>query len=149
VGGFRHRHRSVPKCGWSYKAAYIAILLQGEGGRSNGYVFPNLEGGPIRPRNLTKEFTSTVERAGAPKLPFHSLRRTHASQLLKDGVLVKVVNERLGHWSIGITLEIYAHTILNKQGRRRGANRCGFCRRTGRLKDLRCQSGANSPVCSG
>jgi integrase len=90
-------------------------LLLGLGRSQDGYVFTDLEGGPVRPRNLTKEFTRIVKRAGVRQVSLHSLRHTHASQLLKDGVHVKVVSERLGHSSISITLEIYAHTIPNMQ----------------------------------
>ena len=39
----------------------------------------------------------------------------HASQLLRDGVHVKVVSERLGHSTVSITLDVYAHTIPNMQ----------------------------------
>ncbi len=90
-------------------------MILGLGRAEEGYVFTNLEGGPVRPRNVSKEFTRIVERAGARKVSFHSLRHTHASQLLKDGVHVKVVSERLGHSSISITLDIYAHTMPNMQ----------------------------------
>ena len=90
-------------------------LMLGLGRDDDGYVFATLEGGPMRPRNLSKEFTRIVERAGARRVSFHSLRHTHASQLLRDGVHVKVVSERLGHSTISITLDIYAHTIPNMQ----------------------------------
>jgi len=90
-------------------------LVLGLGRAHEDYVFTDLEGGPGRPRNLTKEFTRIIERTGVRRVSFHSLRHTHASQLLKDGVHVKVVSERLGHSSISITLDIYAHTIPNMQ----------------------------------
>ena len=90
-------------------------LMLGLGRDDNGYVCATLEGGPMRPRNLSKEFTRIVERAGVRRVSFHSLRHTHASQLLNDGVHVKVVSERLGHSTISITLDIYAHTIPNMQ----------------------------------
>ncbi len=90
-------------------------FMLGLGWDDDGYVFATLEGGPMRPRNLSKEFTRIVERAGARRVSFHSLRHTHANQLLRDGVHVKVVSERLGHSTISITLDIYAHTIPNMQ----------------------------------
>ena len=46
---------------------------------------------------------------------FHDLRHTHASQLLKAGVPVKVVSERLGHATTSITMDIYAHTLPGMQ----------------------------------
>jgi len=43
------------------------------------------------------------------------LRHTHASQLLRQGVPVKVVSERLGHSTTSVTMDIYAHTLPNMQ----------------------------------
>ncbi|WP_407929326.1 tyrosine-type recombinase/integrase [Alicyclobacillus fructus] len=40
---------------------------------------------------------------------FHGLRHTHATWLLESGVDLKVVSERLGHSSITVTADIYAH----------------------------------------
>ena len=39
----------------------------------------------------------------------------HATQLLKNGVHPKVVFERLGHASIGITLDAYSHVMPGMQ----------------------------------
>lgn len=99
-----------------HKAAQAEERLQlGLGRADDGYVFAALDGGPIRPRNLSKEFTRIVARADVRKVSFHSLRHTHASQLLRDGVHVKVVSERLGHATVSITLDTYAHVIPNMQ----------------------------------
>jgi len=46
---------------------------------------------------------------------FHDLRHTHASQLLAQGVHAKIVSERLGHASIGITLDTYSHLLPGLQ----------------------------------
>ena len=39
----------------------------------------------------------------------------HAAQLLRAGVHPKVVSERLGHASIGITLDTYSHVMPGMQ----------------------------------
>jgi len=39
----------------------------------------------------------------------HDARHTHASFLLKQGVHPKIVQERLGHAGIVITLDLYSH----------------------------------------
>ncbi len=49
---------------------------------------------------------------------FHDLRHTCATLLLEAGVHPKVVQERLGHSSIAITLDIYSHVT---QGMQEGA----------------------------
>ena len=46
-----------------------------------------------------------------PHVRFHDLRHTHASQLLKAGVNVKVVSERLGHATIALSLGTYSHLL--------------------------------------
>jgi integrase len=46
---------------------------------------------------------------------FHSLRHTHASLMLRQGVLVKVVSERLGHATASITLDVYSHVLPGMQ----------------------------------
>ena len=49
------------------------------------------------------------------KLPkgasLHSLRHTHVSHLLAKGVPLQVISERLGHSSVRVTAEVYAHMI--------------------------------------
>ncbi|MGH7764746.1 MAG: tyrosine-type recombinase/integrase, partial [Candidatus Dormibacteraceae bacterium] len=47
--------------------------------------------------------------ATLPKIGLHGLRHSHATLLLEDGADAKTVNERLGHDSVGTTLELYAH----------------------------------------
>ncbi|SEU24429.1 tyrosine-type recombinase/integrase, partial [Paenibacillus sp. NFR01] len=46
---------------------------------------------------------------------FHDLRHTHATILLKRGVHPKIVQERLGHSSIQITLDTYSHVLPGLQ----------------------------------
>ncbi|NTJ64436.1 tyrosine-type recombinase/integrase [Agrobacterium rhizogenes] len=46
---------------------------------------------------------------------FHDLRHTHASQMLAAGVHPKVASERLGHSTIGITLDLYSHVMPGMQ----------------------------------
>jgi integrase len=57
-------------------------------------------------------------RALNPALPyvrFHDLRHSHASILLASGVHPKVVQERLGHATISITLDVYSHLATTMQ----------------------------------
>ena len=49
------------------------------------------------------------------RIRLHDLRHMHASQLLKQGVQPKIVSERLGHATIGITLETYSHLLPGLQ----------------------------------
>ncbi len=87
----------------------------GLGRDHDGLVFTDLEGGLVRPRNLTKEFGRIVKLTGLRPVTFHGLRHTHITTLLDDGVNPKVVSERVGHASVAITLQIYGHVIPNMQ----------------------------------
>ncbi|MGI8727762.1 MAG: tyrosine-type recombinase/integrase [Solirubrobacterales bacterium] len=74
-------------------------------------VFCREDGTAIWPRSLTRAFASHTEAAGLPKIRLHDLRHTHATLALQAGVHPKVVQERLGHATISITLDVYSHAI--------------------------------------
>lgn len=84
-------------------------LFFGEAYQDNGLVFCKEDGSPLDPGELTKRFQRHLEKAGLPKVRLHDLRHTHASLLLARGVHPKVVQERLGHSSITMTLDLYSH----------------------------------------
>jgi len=73
------------------------------------------DGTPRSPNGLSHLFAKLLERKGLPHVRFHDLRHSHASQLLKQGVNVKVVSERLGHADIQTTLRVYAHVLPGLQ----------------------------------
>jgi integrase len=81
----------------------------------NGLVFPTEDGSIWRPDNFTSAFVTLAERAGLKGIRFHDLRHSHASQLLRHGVHPKVVQERLGHSSIAMTMDIYSHLLPGMQ----------------------------------
>lgn len=99
-------------------------------------VFCHLEGEPLRPSVFTRIFTRIAQEAKLPVIRFHDLRHTHATIGLAAGVHPKVMQERLGHSTIAITLDIYSHVT---QGHGRGGSRhdrcagfrsvCWFCQR--------------------
>jgi integrase len=45
----------------------------------------------------------------------HDLRHSHATQMLKQNIHPKVVQERLGHSSISLTLDTYRHVAPGLQ----------------------------------
>jgi integrase len=61
------------------------------------------------PTALTEAFRQLIRRTGLPVCRFHDLRHSHATELLRLGVSVKVVADRLGHADAGLTLRVYAH----------------------------------------
>jgi integrase len=75
------------------------------------------DGLPHYPDSLTYEFARFMRRLkDLPRVRFHDLRHSHATQLLAGGVHPKVASERLGHASIGITLDLYSHVTDTMQG---------------------------------
>nr|WP_245797910.1 tyrosine-type recombinase/integrase [Domibacillus mangrovi] len=56
-------------------------------------------------------FSRISTRAGLPPLPIHSVRHTHAVLQLESGADMKYVQERLGHGSMAITADVYAHVF--------------------------------------
>jgi integrase len=74
------------------------------------------DGRPLQPRSLTHEFTRLVARLqDFPRVRFHDLRHSHATQMLLAGVHPKVAQERLGHSTIMTTLDLYSHVTDTMQ----------------------------------
>lgn len=84
-------------------------------GYRSDLVFMNMKGKPISSRGLRYHFDGCIKLAEVPKIRFHDLRHTHATLLLQQGVHPKVVQERLGHSSITMTLDRYSHVIPSMQ----------------------------------
>ena len=76
---------------------------------SDDLVFSTLEDKPLRPNTSTRTWTALAARAGVKAIRLHDARHTHASLMLKQRMHQKVVQERLGHSSIQITLNTYSH----------------------------------------
>jgi integrase len=66
------------------------------------------DGSVIRPEQLSHFCDRLFARLGLPGR-FHVLRHTHATQLLLAGIHPKVAQERLGHATVAMTLDIYSH----------------------------------------
>lgn len=80
------------------------------------FVFSKNDGTPKIPWELScKRLKNACIKAGVTPRSFHNLRHTHASVLLAAGVHPKIVQERLGHSSIKITLDTYSHLIPTLQ----------------------------------
>jgi integrase len=75
------------------------------------FVFTAPMGGPLRRDLLLKRFLRpAVERAGLPpQLRVHDLRHTCVSLLIELGAHPKAIQERLGHSSITVTMDVYGH----------------------------------------
>jgi len=81
----------------------------------SGLLFTTSSGRPISPRNLLHHFHESLAKAGLPRVTFHSLRHFHATYLLKRNIHPKIVQERLGHSTISLTMDTYSHVIPDIQ----------------------------------
>lgn len=84
-------------------------------------VFGTPEGRPFRPNTVTRAWETWAARAGVKVIRLHDARHTHASLLLKQNIHPKIVQERLGHSSIQMTIDIYSHVA---PGLQEAAARC-------------------------
>jgi integrase len=75
-------------------------------------VFTTQFGTPIGPRNASRDLAAILARTALPRVTFHELRHSCGSLLLALGVDIKVIQEILGHSSIGVTGDVYAHVQL-------------------------------------
>ena len=100
----------------SHRWGQILTMAQlGSAYEDNGLVFPGPMGKALDPATLTRNFKKLARCAGKSHVRLHDLRHFHASLLLKEGVHLKVVQERLGHSSIAITADIYSHVAPSLQ----------------------------------
>ncbi len=84
-------------------------LRAGSGYDDQGLVFCSRAGEPLHPKVISNLFRKAVQRHDMPYLSVHGLRHTWATLALQAGVHPKIVQERLGHSTISITLDIYSH----------------------------------------
>lgn len=90
-------------------------LSLGPAYKDSGLVVTTAVGTALDPNNLRRAFRRIVAAAAVGPMRFHDLRHTHATLLLARGVHPKVVAERLGHASIGITMDLYSHVLPGLQ----------------------------------
>lgn len=78
-----------------------------------GYVFTTPVGTPIDPRNCTRMVQTAVRRAGLPAVRLHDFRHGCVSVLLALGVPPRTVMEIVGHATLEMTMNVYAHVSLD------------------------------------
>jgi integrase len=78
------------------------------------HVVAREDGQALQPRSLTHAFVKFARRRGF-QIRLHDLRHSHATHMLASGVHPKIAQERLGHSSVGITLDLYSHVLPGMQ----------------------------------
>jgi len=86
-------------------------LLAGSRWHEWGLVFTSTIGTPMEARNVSHRFQAILVAAGLSRIRFHDLRHSAATLMLAQGDSPRVVMETLGHSTIGMTMNTYAHVI--------------------------------------
>jgi integrase len=86
--------------------------------QDNDLIFCQEDGRPLWPNSVSASVSFLCRRLGLPKgTSLHSLRHTHGSLLLDQGVPLAEVSFRLGHANTRITAEVYAHHLAKQDER--------------------------------
>jgi integrase len=78
-------------------------------------VFADTLGEPLHPGTLAYRFKRLQKQAGVPPIRIHDLRHTSATLMLANGEHPKIVQERLGHADVSMTLNRYSHVTMDMQ----------------------------------
>jgi len=79
------------------------------------HVVAREDGQPLQPRSLTHAFVKFMRQHGLPPIRLHDLRHSHATHMLASGVHPKIAQERLGHSSVSVTIDLYSHVLPGMQ----------------------------------
>jgi len=89
------------------------------GTRQNGQtlICARADAAPTTPLGMSNAFFKFIEKlvSSLPRIRFHDLRHTHATQLLLAGVHPRIAQERLGHSTVALTLDLYSHVTATMQ----------------------------------
>ncbi|GGI02822.1 site-specific integrase [Egicoccus halophilus] len=86
-------------------------LAAGPAWQDTDAMFTEVDGRPLHPNKASTTFTRAAAAAGLPAIGVHGLRHTHATMLLRAGVPIPAVAQRLGHANPAITLAVYSHAL--------------------------------------
>ena len=102
---------------WKEEQSAYAAQLANLYDRNLNLLFSNSWGKPINSSNFYQRYWKKLVRWAdlRENVTFHSLRKTHATLLLRAGVNIKVVSERLGHSSTSVTANVYSALLPDMQ----------------------------------
>ena len=83
----------------------------------NDFVCTWPDGKPFSPEYLSHAFKRILKKNSLPSIRFHDIRHSVATGLLNSGIDLKVIQEYLGHSTIGITANYYLHPDINEKSK--------------------------------
>ena len=87
-------------------------ILKGIKKKSDSPFVVSANGKPVSVRSYQRSFELLLKRLKIPHKGFHSLRHTFATRALECGMDVKTLSEILGHKNPTVTLNRYAHSLM-------------------------------------
>ena len=93
------------------KQYFDDMCSYGTGFQNLNFVIRQEDGSPIRPDSMTQKWERFVEYHNLPHIRLHDLRHSNATALIQAGVNPRVVQQRLGHSDVNITLNTYTHVL--------------------------------------
>ena len=72
-------------------------------------IFSTIDGGPISPNGLSRDWGDFVRAQGLPLVTLHGLRHSHVSALIASGVDPLTISRRIGHANVSTTTNVYGH----------------------------------------
>ena len=84
---------------------------------TDNLIFRYTEGKQLYSANTNRFLSQLCESIGIRNISFHSLRHTHASVLLYQGISLMAVSRRLGHSNTATTQNIYIHIIKEMENK--------------------------------
>ncbi len=94
------------------RTQYVADASDyGIGVQNLNFVIHQKDGSPIKPDSMTQKWQRFLKTHKLPKIRLHDLRHSNATALIQAGVNPRVVQQRLGHSDVNITLNTYTHVL--------------------------------------
>ncbi len=79
------------------------------------FVFLNNEGRPCDPKWLNKHLHRICDKAGVPRIGYHTLRHTAATLMNRAGASAMDIKDLLGHTSLALVSSVYVHPMEESQ----------------------------------
>lgn len=92
-----------------------ARLKAGESWQGEDWVFCHTDGRMLPPNVVSRWFLKLTQPLGFPRITFHDLRHSGITAMIRSGIPIKVVSERVGHASTAFTMDVYAAVLPDMQ----------------------------------
>ena len=91
----------------------VLLLDHVKGYKPDDFIFGKNKA--FRETNLNRKLNLHLKVAGLPKIVLYGFRHSHATNLIKAGVPIKVVSKRLGHKNASTTMNVYWHLFQDDE----------------------------------